>query len=133
MAFDGRLPVLRRERMMENNSGSRSMKGTESDSETLENKDLEPARVRVCFVVWKIWPPTLTVTMFESPPLACRNPFGTAKGGIFFSLSFFVSTNIPKLPLGNGIPGFLRDNGNWKVKFLVGEIFEEVCGDFNKY
>ena len=131
MAFDGRLPVLRRERMMENNSGSRSMKGTEFDSETLENKDLAPARVRVCFVVWKIWPPTLTVTMFESPPLACRNPFGTAKGGIFFSLFVYKYSQAALGKWNSWISE--KDTGNWKVKFLVAGIFEEVCGDFIKY
>lgn len=66
------MPVLRRERIAENNSGSLSMNGgsecevREEDRAMVERKELGPARVRVCRVVWKIWPPTLRVTMSDS-------------------------------------------------------------------
>lgn len=66
LAFEGRFPVLRRERRIEKSSGSLSMKGmVRSEVEILEKKDFEPAKERVCLVVWKIWPPTSIVTMFE--------------------------------------------------------------------
>jgi len=64
--LEGRFPVLRRDRMSENNSGSLSMKGTlefefeleiEGEDEGWameERKELGPARVRVSLVVWKI-------------------------------------------------------------------------------
>lgn len=55
LAFEGRLPVLRRERRREKISGSLSTKGVQNGeaSEILEKKDLGPAEVSVCFVVWK--------------------------------------------------------------------------------
>lgn len=84
MAFEGRLPVLRRERRSENSSGSLSMKGVyiPEDSAILEKKVFGPAEVNVCFVVWNNWPPTSMETMLVS---ALSNPSFSepAKGGIF--------------------------------------------------
>lgn len=37
---------------------------------SLERRESVPAKVRVCFVVWKILPPTLMETMFDSLAVA---------------------------------------------------------------
>lgn len=88
LAFEGRLPVLRRERRSEKSSGSLSTKGVwspEDSAAILEKKVFGPAEVSVCFVVWNSWPPTSMETMLES---GLGNPTGSdpAKGGIFFSM-----------------------------------------------
>ena len=89
LAFEGRLPVLRRERRSEKSSGSLSTKGVwspEDSAAILEKKVFGPAEVSVCFVVWNSWPPTSMETMLES---GFGNPTGSepAKGGIFPMIS----------------------------------------------